>query len=108
MHPVLLLLRAGVCCTQSLSTFPEKVSVSNLKAVGALKNVGKGTMERVRGMVLIRAQDIFEGCPGEGAGATEQLWSDAPVGKHWQLVGRLVSTLAPGNCGCARSRHVYL
>jgi hypothetical protein len=63
MHPVLLLLRAGVCCIQSLSTFPEKVSVSNLKAVGALKNVGKGTMERVRGMVLIRTQEIFRGCP---------------------------------------------
>lgn len=32
---------------QSLATFPDKISDSNLKAVNALKGVGKGTMERV-------------------------------------------------------------
>ena len=34
---------------QSLSTFPKKISESNLKEVNALKNVGKGTMDRVSG-----------------------------------------------------------
>jgi hypothetical protein len=39
------------CCLllQALSLFPERVSDSNLKAVNALKGVGKGTMERVSG-----------------------------------------------------------
>lgn len=42
---------ACACVTlQSLATFPDKISDSNLKAVNALKGVGKGTMERVRDM----------------------------------------------------------
>jgi hypothetical protein len=40
--------RCCCCChPQALSLFPERVSESNLKAVNALKGVGKGTMERV-------------------------------------------------------------
>lgn len=38
------------CTLQALSLFPERVSESNLKAVNALKGVGKGTMERVSGV----------------------------------------------------------
>lgn len=53
-----------MCLLQSLSTFPEKVSESNLKAVNALKNVGKGTMERVSDVLEILPVPGF--FPGEG------------------------------------------
>jgi hypothetical protein len=35
---------------QALTTFPEKITLDNLKAVGKLQGVGKGSLEKVRGV----------------------------------------------------------
>jgi hypothetical protein len=37
---------------QALATFPSKISAANLKEVGKLKGVGKGSLDKVGGYAI--------------------------------------------------------
>lgn len=68
--------KAYKTAADALATFPDKITDSNLKAVNALKGVGKGTMERVKqylkaGTVKLPEELEEEAAAGGGGAAAK-------------------------------------